>query len=180
MHIVNGVLVFIFASFSVFIGYKGSKVKDLIIEMNRFYSDREATQGIMRFGDCFPVYTLEDEKRDVKVMNETRIPRGRYEIKLRDAGGMNERYKDRFPNHRGMLHLQDVPNFEWVYIHIGNHDDQTSGCILVGEGENSAMTVSRSTEAYNRVYAKCLETFNAGGKVYILISDEPALCPDSL
>nr|MCP3686901.1 hypothetical protein [Gammaproteobacteria bacterium] len=96
-----------------------------------------------------------------------------YEIKLRDAGGMNERYKARFPGHKGMLHLQDVPNFEWVYIHIGNHEDQTSGCILVGEGASSTMTVSRSTEAYNRVYAKCLEAFNGGNKVYILISDEP-------
>ena len=148
-------------------------MSDLIIKMNRFYHDANATQGVMVFGDHSPVYTVEDEPREVKVMHETRIPHGRYEIKLRDAGGMNERYKARFPDHKGMLHLQDVPNFEWVYIHIGNHEDQTSGCILVGEGISSTMTANRSTEAYNRVYAKCLEAFEGGNKVYILISDEP-------
>ena len=66
-----------------------------------------------------------------------------------------------------------LTNFEWVYIHIGNYEDQTSGCILVGESANSCGTISQSTSAYYRVYMACLNAFENGDKVYILISDEP-------
>ena len=148
-------------------------MSDLILKLNRYYHNDNMTQGIMPLEGENPVYTLEDEPREVKVMNETRIPFGRYEIKLRNEGGMNERYSKKFGYHKGMLHLQNVDNFEWVYIHIGNYEDQTSGCILVGESANSCGTISQSTSAYYRVYMACMKAFENGSKVYILISDEP-------
>ena len=80
----------------------------------------------------FMCYTLEDEHRDEKVMSETRIPAGEYEIKLRTVGGFNDKYSRRFKDiHKGMLWLQDVPNFKWVLIHCGNTDEHTAGCLLV-------------------------------------------------
>lgn len=95
--------------------------------------------------------TLEDEKRETKVKAETAIPAGQYQIKLRNEGGMHGRYKDRFPFHKGMLWLQDVPAFEWVYIHTGNTDDETAGCILVGSGQTDA-GIFESIKAYTKIY----------------------------
>ena len=75
-------------------------------------------------------FTLEDQRRlGEKVAGETSIPLGTYEIKLRTEGGMHEKYLRQFMElpHQGMLHLQNVPDFEWVYLHIGNTDDDTLG-----------------------------------------------------
>jgi hypothetical protein len=147
--------------------------------LQRFSSGKTSTLGALfaAYGNdqrqCLAM-TLEDEHRDVKVPKETRIPAGRYQIKLRNAGGMTERYK-RFPFHKGMLWLQDVPNFEWVYIHIGNREDQTDGCILVGDGcrLNTAGPgeVSHSEFAYRRVYLDMLKALDAGEEVWIDVRD---------
>src|SRR5689334_6988148 len=70
----------------------------------------------------FLCFTLEDVYRAVKVPGETRIPAGRYEIKLRPEGGKYGKYVDRFGEWQkpGMLHVTNVPNFEWILIHPGN------------------------------------------------------------
>ena len=66
---------------------------------------------------------------------ENRIPAGIYDVRLRKIGGFDGRYKKKFAGfHRGMLHIQDVPNFKYVLIHIGNTDKNTAGCLLVGAG----------------------------------------------
>lgn len=57
--------------------------------------------------------------------------------------------------HRGMLHLQDVPNFEYILIHCGNTHADTSGCLLVGMAANTEsgnMSISSSTVAYRKLY----------------------------
>ena len=45
----------------------------------------EATNGLLFIDGVFECYTLEDQYQEVKVMHETCIPEGTYEIKLRDA-----------------------------------------------------------------------------------------------
>ena len=77
----------------------------------------DATNGMLFIDGVFECYTLEDEVRDVKVMHETAIPLGEYEIKLRTVGGFHnktERYYDDKEGfgvgwHQGMLWLQSVP-----------------------------------------------------------------------
>ena len=110
-------------------------------------------------------FTLEDEHRDIKVKGETRIPAGVYDVRLRTVGGHHARYGKRFDDHRGMLHLQDVPNFKYVLIHIGNDEDDTAGCILVGDSASmvgSKRSIQGSTKAYRRVYAKCVDAAESG------------------
>ena len=53
----------------------------------------DATNGILLIDDVFECYTLEDQYQEVKVMHETCIPEGTYDIKLRTVGGFHERYK---------------------------------------------------------------------------------------
>ena len=127
------------------------------IFVERFLSNEEATLSKVYLDNDFFCYGLEDQYQEVKVQDETRIPEGTYLIKLRDEGGMTKKYAARYPFHKGMLHLQDVPGFTWVYIHTGNTDDHTSGCLLVGDSmDKHYMTIGKSRDAYTRLYLAVL------------------------
>ena len=102
---------------------------ELIIK--RLLDDSRSTVGKLYLDGRLFAGTLEDTRRHKKVPRLTRIPAGRYEIKLRFDSPMAKRYEELYGT-RGMLWLQDVEDFEWVYIHIGNDDDDSDGCILVG------------------------------------------------
>lgn len=147
------------------------------IKVNRFSSGKEDTLGTLSIDNKFFAFTLEDEARTKKVMGETRIPAGRYEIKLRTEGGFHNRYLNKFGSnfHKGMLHLQDVPNFTWVLIHIGNDDDDTAGCLLVGDSSFSNVEepgkIGSSTNAYKRLYPVIASALEAGESVHITIQD---------
>ena len=136
------------------------------LKLLRISSGDEASLGILFNVEAaraplwsFLCYTLEDQYNEPKIPGETRIPAGRYEIKLRTEGGMHKRYTERFlPWHGGMLWLQDVPGFTFIYIHVGNKDDDSEGCILVGDGQISNIVergqVTSSVLAYRRLYEK--------------------------
>ena len=144
------------------------------IKLKRYTDSIDSTGGLLFVNGSFYCFTCEDQYQTKKVYGETRIPEGTYEIKLRDAGGMNERYKKRYPFHKGMLHLQGVPNFTWIYIHPGNNDDHTEGCILVGLSSfyfNNETTISSSVEAYENLYKELIKHFEHGEKVFIEIID---------
>ena len=74
-----------------------------------------------------------------------------------------------------MLWLQDVVGFEWIYIHVGNKDDDSEGCILVGNGQISNVEergqVTSSVAAYKRLYSKIVEALSDGQDVWITIED---------
>ena len=126
----------------------------------------------------FHCFTCEDEHRDIKISGETRISAGTYEINLRDEGGMTKRYAKKFDFHQGMLWLQDVPGFQFIYIHIGNNEKNTAGCILVGLGAScrNGNTVQDSTLAYTDLYLMVTEAMNGGERVFIEILD--SIYPD--
>jgi hypothetical protein len=136
----------------------------------RFYDSGKATAGLLFVDGKFECYTLEDEHRDVKVMAETRIPEGTFEIKYRKEGGHHTEYSKKFgKEHFGMLHLQNVPKFEYILIHIGNSEKDSAGCILVGNQITRIPTLVDSTGAYKSLYAKVATALNKGEKVTIEI-----------
>jgi hypothetical protein len=150
------------------------------LEVLRVSSALDSTSGLLfdvTNGREFLCYTLEDEYRNEKVMHETRVPAGTYEIKLRKEGGFHGRYTKRFPDfHDGMLHVQDVPGFEYILIHTGNTDEHTSGCLIIGDSqENNKLIkngfIGKSTQAYKRVYPLILTALNAGKEVTITYID---------
>ena len=152
-------------------------MEDLHLTLNRFSGDSDSTLGTLKADGKLLGFTLEDEHRDVKVMHETRIPAGTYEIALRANGGMHARYLERFGEdwHRGMLWLQDVPGFTWIYMHMGANDDHTSGCVLVGDGVMQNVTRAGQlfdTEmAYKRIYPRIASVLLAGKRATITIND---------
>lgn len=122
------------------------------IKVVREKSNSDTTIGRLFIDDIFECFTLEDEYRTKKVWGETRIPAGTYQIKFRKEGGFHNKYSERFETfHVGMLHIQDVPGFKFVLIHIGNDDDDTAGCLLVGQRVEGWRIVN-STDAYTQLY----------------------------
>ena len=146
-----------------------------VYKLFRFSSRPVSTLGLimadLNDGKVFRCFTLEDEYREVKVSGETRIPAGKYEIKLRTVGGMHSRYSKRFDWHKCMLWLQDVPGFEWIYIHPGNKHEHTEGCILTGDGSHSNLiddgSVSSSVAAYERIYKEIVSMLDSARQVLI-------------
>ena len=133
----------------------------------------DATNGLLFIDGIFECYTLEDQYQAVKVMHETCIPEGTYDINFRKTGGFHAKYSERYKNaHYGMLHIQDVPNFTYILIHTGNTDEHTSGCLIVGETQQDLEIskdgfIGSSTTAYKKMYAKVAAQLLQGKKVTI-------------
>jgi len=146
------------------------------LEVLRYNTTRDSTLGVLYINGRFEAYTCEDTYRFEKVDGETRIPPGTYEVRLRNEGGMTAQYGKRFPAiHRGMLWLQGVPGFTYVYIHIGNDAGDSHGCVLVGDAPNSATEsagfVSGSGKTYRRIYPPIADDIESGAGVQITIRD---------
>ena len=146
------------------------------LKVIRFSSQSDSTSGLLFdvTGETkFLCYTLEDERREEKVAAETRIPAGVYSILLRREGGFHGRYTKKYGDmHKGMLHVQDVPNFKWILIHTGNTDEHTAGCLLLGDSqENNVLMkdgfIVKSVQAYKRVYPPIAEALENGEEVTI-------------
>lgn len=124
--------------------------------LQRLYISSGAQVGVIGASDgTVQCFTLEDEPHAVKIAGETCIPAGRYALKLRNFGGLYEKYRLRFPwNEPGMLWLQDVPNFTDIMIHCGATKEDTAGCVLVGHGAFSYGSIVESAKAYEPLYKK--------------------------
>tara|TARA_R110002012_G_scaffold252219_1_gene431184 strand:+ start:1145 stop:1612 length:468 start_codon:yes stop_codon:yes gene_type:complete len=151
------------------------------LEVLRFSSQKDSTHGLLfentDIGRKFLCYTLEDEARALKVKGETRIPAGVYKIELRTEGGFHNRYVKKYPGiHQGMLHVTDVPGFEWILIHTGNTDEHTAGCLLVGDSQENNLLlpdgfIGKSVNAYKRIYPSIAKAIKQGEEVTITYID---------
>ena len=155
------------------------------LKVIRFSSQEDSSSGLL-FDVTnkieFLCYTLEDERRKDKVMSETRVPAGVYSIKLRDEGGMTKRYAAKYKDmHKGMLCIHNAPDwkivtpdmtFQYVLIHVGNTDEHTAGCLIIGDTqENNVLKkdgfIGKSVQAYKRVYSLIVKALEAGEEVSI-------------
>lgn len=148
------------------------------LDVVRTQFGKDATNGMLFVDGVFECFTLEDEVRDVKVMSETAIPLGEYEIKFRNVGGFDTKYKARYGStfHKGMLELQDVPNFKYILIHTGNTDQHTAGCLLIGETQQDLDKgkdgfIGGSGDAYKKFYPKVRDALINKEKVTIKYSN---------
>ena len=147
------------------------------LKVLRFSSQEDSTSGLLFLdGDLgleFLCYTLEDERRALKIKGETRVPAGTYKLELRTEGGFHERYKKKYGSfHKGMLHVTNVPNFEYILIHTGNTDEHTAGCLLVGDSQENNVVIKdgfigKSVNAYKRIYPNISRAIYEGKEVTI-------------
>jgi len=157
--------------------------------LQRFSDNRDSTLGLL-FKKVLDgtedrlhlmAYTLEDEYREQKVSKETRIPAGFYEVIINQADtektlAYRKKYAPWFKYH---LMLKNVPGFTGIYIHIGNTDADTEGCILLGDSADnnavSAGNVTNSTVSFQRFYKEVYGILESGQKVHIEVRDEKHL-----
>ena len=146
------------------------------LEVLRFNSSDDFTTGLLfDVTDnvrSFLCYTLEDEARTVKQWGETRIPAGTYKLTLRAEGGFHSRYLAKFGAefHKGMIYVNEVPNFEYILWHIGNDDDDTAGCLLVGKTSQDNF-IGSSTTAYKEIYPPIRDAILSGEDVTVTYID---------
>jgi len=157
-------------------------------EVLRVSSQKDSTSGLLFEVDngkrTFLCYTLEDEQRDVKVWGETRIPAGTYKLELRTEGGFHNRYLSRYGAsfHKGMIWVKDVPGFEWILWHAGNTDEQTAGCLLLGNSQESNIVkkdgfIGASRDAYVFVYPRVVAAIESGLNVEVEYIDYDGKLP---
>lgn len=114
---------------------------ELLLE--RKYLKSNYTIGRLYINNKFFCNTLEDCVRDInkngifdcgefKIKGHTAIPYGEYEIKVT--------YSPKFK--RELPLLLNVPHFEGIRIHRGNTQDDSSGCLLVGENKKKGMVIN--------------------------------------
>ena len=74
-----------------------------------------------------------------------------------------------------MLEIKDIPNFKWVLFHLGNTDENTAGCVLVGDTQQD-LDVSKdgfigsSGNAYKKFYPKVATALENGESVSLIVS----------
>ena len=152
--------------------------------LQRFSDNRDSTLGILLKAQptnqgaklVFQGYTLEDEFRDEKVMKETRIPAGTYTIDVQPADtALTLKYRAKYPWFKKHLEIKNVPGFMGVYLHIGNFDADTAGCILIGDNaDNNTIgpgSISNSTAAFKRFY----ESVYPHLPITLIVKDEKEL-----
>ena len=126
----------------------------------RVAQGKESTLSQLYINGIFQCYLLEDKIRKVKIPSETAIPKGFYNLKLNTIGAKNVEYKKAFGKlHEGMIEIEGLPNFHFVYIHTGNTIKETAGCPLCGFGFqfiDGDFQVTQSVSAYKMIYPKLL------------------------
>ena len=110
---------------------------EILLKRGKSHADHNGfTVGEMFINGKHVCYTMEDEYRKVKVPGETRIPAGKYKIKLKTDSSKNGKYLKLFGKmHKGMLWLQDAPDFPGVLIHTGNTEKDSEGITVEKSGD---------------------------------------------
>lgn len=126
---------------------------------------------------------LEDKVRDlnkngvfdngeVKIANHTAIPYGTYEITM-DVQSNKYSNFEKYPwakEYNGYIpRLTNVPLFLGVLIHPGNDEQDTSGCLLVGENKVVGKVINSTKTFHRLMHEYLIPAKNRGEKIYITI-----------
>jgi hypothetical protein len=150
-----------------------------IYNLYRFSHSEDYTYGLLFLESSkYPEgFVLEDEHRDVKVMGETRIPAGTYEIVLNKAlTPLTKKYRGKYSWFHWHLMLKEVPGFTGVYIHVGNSDEHTEGCLLMADTCDLTPNtidgfIGESTPCFERFYKNITPFLDEGNRVFIEIKN---------
>lgn len=94
-----------------------------------------------------------DKIKKVKVMHQTAIPTGRYNVTINVISPRFSK-KDYYRKFCGgrVPRLLNVKGFDGILMHIGVNQFNTSGCVIVGYNTVKG-AVTNSTQAFEKLYA---------------------------
>lgn len=142
-------------------------------ELLRYNHDKESSQGLLAVDDDFKAFTLEDERREQKVSGDTRIPEGRYKVGIRkELTPLTKKYRGMYPWFEYHIEIQGIPNFRYVYIHVGNDEGHTEACVLIADtAMNDPNDYSgrqwQSAQAFARFYQAVYPRLKNGEECWI-------------
>lgn len=134
------------------------------IKVKRIFRGPEYTIGHLYVNDVYVCDTLEDRDRGLdyrmslskikakKIAGKTAIPTGTYRMTLDVKSpkfGSKAFYREVCDGY--LPRLIGVPGYEGVLVHVGNTQNDTDGCILVG---------------YNKVKGQVIDSRNAFKKLW--------------
>jgi len=118
---------------------------ELKFEIKRTHTGKDGTTGVFAFKGCFPfALTLERQWLDNKA-GVSCIPEGTYTCKRVES-----------PHFGNTFEVTDVQGRTHILFHKGNIDDDSHGCILVGEQFEflgGSPSVNSSKHGYNEFMA---------------------------
>lgn len=162
------------------------------VTIKRVSDENGATLGIIYFDGIAICGNIEPtETHGEKISSGNRVQEGIYKLGLRDEGGYNQRYREKYNNstsknykeidwHQGMLCVYNAPDwkieckngrsFQYVLFHTGNTKNHTKACSLPNYILNFLSdTGNMSGTAYANIYPQLRDSILASEKGYIEI-----------
>ena len=148
--------------------------------LRRIFKGPSYTIGKLFINGVYECDTLEDQDRGLtsqmsleeikakKVYGVTAIPTGTYSINMTTV---SPKFKDRAwaKPYKGVLpRLENVKGYEGVLIHVGNDQEATSGCLLVGENKIKGKVIN-STACFHELMGELLKAHDRGEDISIEI-----------
>lgn len=148
--------------------------------LRRIFKGPRYTIGKLFINGVYECDTLEDQDRGLtsqmsleeikakKVYGVTAIPTGTYSINMTTV---SPKFKDRAwaKPYKGILpRLENVKGYEGVLIHVGNDQEATSGCLLVGENKIKGKVIN-STACFHELMGELLKAHDRGEDISIEI-----------
>lgn len=133
--------------------------------LQRVFHTEGIVEGDYTFGTLlepglkYKSFVLEDTYREKKIKGETRIPAGKYKLKLHKVDtpltlkhrvDYNKNGESWFKYH---IEIVGIPGYDSVYIHAGNDDKHTKGCLLLNFGFNLAVKDNQGSNSIIAVKA---------------------------
>jgi hypothetical protein len=153
----------------------------VIINVNRTQFNWTETLGEFVIFGKSKGYTVEDETRLQKVHGRTAIPEGTYQLGLRNSPKFSDTFywseKDKLLKPKNiattlsgyvphqLIHIENVPNFQYVLIHWGNTSLDTEGCLIIGKElgiVKNMQGVLKSKELYQEIYPELYSAIKKG------------------
>jgi hypothetical protein len=154
----------------------GTALGKCTLTILRYLDDGETTLGLIFLRNKFFAYTLEDAHNEVKIAKKTRIPAGIYSLDFnKNETELTKKYRSTYGSWFDFhLEIKQIPNYQNVYIHVGNTHDHTDGCILIADGVSAGTSKSLqySRNAFERFYKTTSALLKSNEPVNIQILNE--------
>lgn len=150
------------------------------LKVKRIYKGEYYTIGKLYIDDQYFCDTIEDKDRQLddgmsepliksmKVYGQTAIPTGTYII---DMNTTSPKFKDRTwakPYGGKLPRLVGVKGFEGILIHVGNTQQDSLGCILIGYNKIKGKVIN-STACFQKLMPILLKAHLAGEVITIKV-----------